>query len=445
MYPNLYYVFKDWFGVEWSSLKILNTFGLMVALAFVAAAWVFTSELRRKEKAGLLLPREEMIVVGRPASIIDLIINAFVGFIFGYKLFGLLIDKLPEVNPQEYIFSKQGNILGGIFLALLLVALKWYERNKKKLKTPERRTVRIWPHDRVGDIVILALVFGILGSKLFDAVEHWDSFVADPIGTILSPSGLTFYGGLIMAAIAIVWYASRKGIKLKHLLDAAAPAIMIAYAVGRIGCQVAGDGDWGVFNNAYVSDSYGNVSVAAPGEYDQTLAKYSDYFTKGEVKDSTGLSRTVTDRVYNTLDNVPSQHWKGPSFLPNWLFAYSFPQNVNDDGIVIPGNTDDHNRVLPQPVIPTSLYETIICGLMFLFMWAIRRKIKIPLMMFGIYLILNGGERFFIEMFRVNKVYATGGYYLSQAEIIAVGLMIAGIILGVAAYLTNKKKAVSDI
>ena len=59
MYPNLYYVFKDWFGVEWKALSFLNTFGLMVAVAFVAAAIVLTSELKRKEKLQYL--QEELI------------------------------------------------------------------------------------------------------------------------------------------------------------------------------------------------------------------------------------------------------------------------------------------------------------------------------------------------------------------------------------------------
>ena len=82
MYPNLYYVFKDWFGVEWKGLNILNTFGLMVAIAFIVAAIVLTSELKRKEKLGLLFPREEMITVGKPASLMELIINALIGFVF---------------------------------------------------------------------------------------------------------------------------------------------------------------------------------------------------------------------------------------------------------------------------------------------------------------------------------------------------------------------------
>jgi phosphatidylglycerol---prolipoprotein diacylglyceryl transferase len=82
MYPNIYYVFKSWFGVEWKSLSFLNTFGLMVALGFVSAAVVLNYELQRKEKQGLLFPREETIAVGKPASIIELLINGLVGFIF---------------------------------------------------------------------------------------------------------------------------------------------------------------------------------------------------------------------------------------------------------------------------------------------------------------------------------------------------------------------------
>jgi phosphatidylglycerol---prolipoprotein diacylglyceryl transferase len=59
----------------------------------------------------------------------------------------------------------------------------------------------------VGDIIILGLIFGIIGAKLFDNLENWSDFVKDPIGRLFSASGLTFYGGLILAAIAICWYA----------------------------------------------------------------------------------------------------------------------------------------------------------------------------------------------------------------------------------------------
>ena len=439
MYPNLYYVFKDWFGVEWNGLKILNTFGLMVALAFVAAALVLNSELKRKEKLGLLHPSEETIIVGKPASIFDLVFNAIVGFIFGAKLLGLLIDKAPEVSTQDYIFSSNGNLLGGILMSILLIGIKWYDKNKQKLKAPERRTIRIWPHDRVGDIVIIALIFGILGAKLFDNFEHWDEFMKDPIGKLFSVSGLTFYGGLILAAIAVCWFAYKKGIKISHLVDSAAPCLMIAYAVGRIGCQVAGDGDWGIPNSAYKSDAFGNLALAAPGDFENTLQKNSTYYLEGKVLDSTGKSFFVTDRTYNSLQEVPHKAISGVSFLPKWLFAYSFPQNVNNDGVPIPGVTDEHYSVLPQPVFPTSLYETILCTILFLFLWAVRKKITTPLIMFGIYLILNGVERFLIELVRVNKSYNVSTFSFSQAQQIALMLILGGVGLIIFAKLRYKK------
>jgi prolipoprotein diacylglyceryltransferase len=428
MYPNLYYVFKDWFGVEWENLAFLNTFGLFVALAFVAAAVVLSAELKRKEGLKLLQPREEMITVGKPASMMDIFLNGITGFIFGYKLFGLFFSKPPGVNAQDYIFSSAGSVAGGLLVAAALAGLKWWEKNKQKLKTPERRTVRIWPHDRVGDIIILGLIFGILGAKLFDNFENWDEFVKDPIGRIFSQSGLTFYGGLILAAIAICWYGHRKSIKIKHLVDAAAPALMIAYAIGRIGCQVSGDGDWGVYNSAYISDNAGHVSVAAAGDFQKQLQQNATYFTEGKAMDSAGTYTYVTDRTYGTLEAVPHKSFKGPDFLPTWFFAYSYPQNVNKDGIVMPAITDEHNRVLPQPVFPTPLYEIVICTLLFLFLWAIRKKITTPFVLFGIYLAINGTERFLVESIRVNKAYNIFGLHPSQAQIIAILLIISGLI-----------------
>ena len=154
-----------------------------------------------------------------------------------------------------------------------MVYLKYREKNKQKLAKPEQRVIRIWPHDRVGDIIIFGLIFGILGAKLFDNFENWDRFIKNPIGNLLSPSGLTFYGGLICAAIAICLYGTRKGIKFWHLVDSAAPALLIAYAIGRIGCQVSGDGDWGVYNSAYISDRPGHVVEAAPGDFEKKVKR----------------------------------------------------------------------------------------------------------------------------------------------------------------------------
>lgn len=429
MYPNIYYVFKDWFGVEWKALSFLNTFGLMVAMGFVVSAIVLSAELKRKEKQGLLQPREEYITVGQPASFIELLINFLTGFIFAYKLVGLFFNKPEDMNPQEYIFSSDGNILGGLALGVLLAGLKWWDKNKQKLKAPERRALRIWPHDRVGDIIIIGLVFGLLGAKLFDNFENWDDFIQHPIERLFSASGLTFYGGLILAAIAISWYAVKKGIKPIHLADSVAPALMIAYAVGRIGCQVAGDGDWGIYNSAYVTDANAKVALAAPDEFNANLKKYSTYFLFDTVTNSEGAREIITDRKSASLAEVPHASFKAPSFLPKWMAAYNYPNNVNKDGIKIPGSEDEYNRVLPTPVFPTPFYETVLCTLLFVFLWMIRKRVKTAGIISAIYLILNGLERFAIEKIRVNHHYNVLGFSLSQAEIIALLIVLSGILL----------------
>ncbi|HMO61843.1 MAG TPA: prolipoprotein diacylglyceryl transferase [Ferruginibacter sp.] len=429
MYPNLYYVFKDWFGVEWRALGYLNTFGLMVAVSFIAAAAIITAELKRKEKQGLLFPREEFITVGKPASLYDLLLNFITGFLFAYKIGGLFFEKPETESPQSYIFSTQGSLLAGILVGAAMAWMKWRDKEKQKLKTPELRNVRIWPHDRVGDIVIISLVFGIIGAKLFDSLENWDDLVAHPLERLFSAGGLTFYGGLILAAVAIIIYASAKRIKLIHLSDAIMPALMLAYAIGRIGCQVAGDGDWGIFNSAYITDSTGHAVLAKPGEFQQQLQQYSTYFLDGTVLDSGNpVPVSVTDRTSESLDKVPHKPVIAPSWLPVWAVAYSYRQNVNKDGIAIAGIEEEHNRALPVPVFPTPLYETLLCTLIFLGLWFFRKNIRPAGMMTGLYLLLNGIERYSIETIRVNHTYPFLGFEASQAQIIAMCIILSGII-----------------
>jgi prolipoprotein diacylglyceryltransferase len=437
MYPNLYFVFNEWFGWKINAFKIFYTFGIFVAIAFIVSAYILTLELKRKEKAGLLLPREETITTGKPASFLDLFINGLVGFIFGYKLIGaFLASRQSGIDLQEYIFSREGSVGGGLLLAAVLIFLKYREKNKQKLAKPEKRTIRIWPHDRVGDIVIFALIFGIIGAKLFDNLENWDRFMENPIGNLLSPSGLTFYGGLICATIAICIYARKKGINLLHLIDAAAPALMIAYAVGRMGCQVAGDGDWGIFNSAYISDVPGHVVPATPEQFQEKLKEHSTYLLNGSVTDPGGVATMVTDRHEGSLDKVPHKSFTGPKFLPTWMFAFTYPHNVNEDGILIPGCEGKYCRALPLPVFPTPFYEIVASFILFIFLWLIRRKIRVPGVMFCIYLILNGIERFLVETIRVNTTYSIFGLHPTQAELISSAFVIIGII-GIVYY--NKK------
>lgn len=373
MYPNLYYAFKDLFGVEWKFLRFVNSFGFFVAIAFILSAIVLASELRRKSKEGLLQPVEMEMMVGQPATLSELLLNFFLGFLLGFKIIALFIMKSSATDdPQAFIFSTQGSWPAGIALGLLFAGLKWWDKNKQKLAKPEKRIVRIWPHDRVGEITIIALVAGLLGAKLFDIFENWGDFLKHPSSYIFSPSGLTFYGGLICASLAIWWYAKKHKIGFWHLNDAAAPSLMLAYSLGRIGCQVSGDGDWG----------------------------------------------------------IPNIKPKPFSWLPDWMWSYTFPHNVNEAGIKIAGCTDvKYCNQLPIGVFPTSFYETVVCFILFLLIWSLRKKFKIPGTLFAFYIILNGIERFFIEKIRVNVRIDIFGFHPTQAEVISSLLFLTGIIL----------------
>lgn len=418
MYPNLYYAFKDLFGVEWPFLRFVNSFGFFVAIAFIVAAVILANELSRKSKQGLLQPTEMQVMVGEPASIMELALNFLLGFLLGFKIVAMFILGSAATNdPQAFIFSPMGSWPAGIAVGLLFAGLKWWEKNKRKLAKPEKRTVRIWPQDRVGEITILALIFGLLGAKLFDIFENWSGFLEKPSDYLLSPSGLTMYGGLICAALAIWWYARKHKIAFWHLNDSAAPALMVAYAIGRIGCQVAGDGDWGVYNSAYVLNNENKVVAAAPGDFQQVLDSNSTYFL----------------REYKQLDDVERIHFKKPGvlgFLPNWFFAYSFPHNVNEAGVPMQGCADNkYCNQLPAPVFPTPLYEVIACLFFFIVLWAVRKKLKVPGTLFALYLIFNGFERFFIEKIRVNTRLSLFGFQPTQAEVISTLLFISGLVL----------------
>src|ERR1051326_2681971 len=416
MYPNLYYAFKDLFNVDWKPLRFINSFGFFVALAFILAALALAAEFRRKGKQGLLQPTEINVVVGKPATITELLLNFLLGFVLGYKMLALFImDSSVTSDPQAFIFSGLGSWPAGIVLGLLFAGVKWWEKNKQKLPKPELRKIRFWPHDRVGELTIIALIFGLLGAKLFDIFENWSDFLKEPSSFIFSPAGLTFYGGLICAALAIWFYARKHKIGFWYLNDAAAPALMLAYAVGRIGCQVSGDGDWGIFNSAYAVPANGKVVQGDMGRFNQSLATHSQYF----------LSE------FGKLDSVPHITYPKPgflSFLPDWVVAYNFPHNVNDAGISIDGCIGGkYCNQLPVPVFPTSFYETITCLILFLILWALRKKLKIPGTLFAVYLMMNGVERFLIEKIRVNHRMNFFGFYPTQAELISSLLFIAGL------------------
>ncbi|MBO6516264.1 MAG: prolipoprotein diacylglyceryl transferase [Bacteroidia bacterium] len=391
MYPNFYFLFKDLFGVELHGLVFVNTFGFFVALSFLLANYTMGLELKRKEGQGLIEGMPGKKWFGKLPSSTDYIGNAVLGFVFGWKFLYLFTNgKDLFDDPQSHILSMEGSLVLGVLAALVAVGLKYYEsiQTKKKYPEPELRDITIRPHQRMGTMTLYAAVAGLLGAKIFDHMEHWDEFIQNPLGAFLDPfSGLTFYGGLICGGAAVLWYARKVNISWKHMLDVGGPAMMLAYGVGRIGCHMSGDGDWGIVNNR-----------------------------------------------------------PNPGWLPDWLWAYTYPNNVA--GICNPvEHTGCAEGTIPElifPVWPTPIYETIMCLSLFAALWYLRKRISVPGVLFGIYLFMAGFERFWIEKIRVNATYNLFGMEITQAEIISVVLMLLGVGMIIWFKKTHKPKEVVD-
>jgi phosphatidylglycerol:prolipoprotein diacylglycerol transferase len=195
------------------------------------------------------------------------------------------------------------------------------------------------PADWTYEAVFAALIGGVVGSRLDFLIQNWDEVSGDVLGNIFSGSGLVFFGGLIGGAIGVVLWAWWRGWLGWQLLDTAAAPIAIGYTVGRIGCQVSGDGDYGV-----------------------------------------------------------------ESDLP-WAMAY--PEGT------VP--TD-------ETVHPTPVYDTLTMGLATLVLWHLRDRFA-PGVLFGLYLIIAGTQRFLIELIRRNDSVVGG---LTLAQLFSLALLALG-------------------
>ena len=196
------------------------------------------------------------------------------------------------------------------------------------------------PPDWAYEMVFAALIGGLLGARLYWVLGHTSEVGGDFVGNVFGGSGLVWYGGALGGAAGVLLWAHRKGMFNVHLLDLCSPALAMGYAVGRIGCQVSGDGDYG----------------------------------------------TATD-------------------LP-WGMAYP-------DGVV----------ATTEIVHPTPIYETLTMGLGAWLLWRLRDELR-PGVLFALYLVLAGGERFLVEFVRRNDAVVAG---LTEAQLFALVMLAAGV------------------
>jgi phosphatidylglycerol---prolipoprotein diacylglyceryl transferase len=213
----------------------------------------------------------------------------------------------------------------GLMLALGFVASGWLIT--KRLAELGK------PVDWGYEIVFAALIGGLVGAKLWYVVEAGD------LGELFSGVGLVWYGGALGGAAGVLAWAKWRGMFGLGIVDLCSAPLALGYAVGRIGCQLAGDGDYGI-----------------------------------------------------------------PSDLP-WAMAY--PNGT------VPTTDEVH---------PTPVYETLAMGLVAVVLWRLRDRFA-PGVLFGIYLIAAGIERFLVEFIRRNDEVVAG---LTQAQLIALVLLAVG-------------------
>jgi phosphatidylglycerol:prolipoprotein diacylglycerol transferase len=115
-----------------------------------------------------------------------------------------------------------------------------------------------------------ALVGGLVGSRVDYVIQNYDDVSDDLLGNIFSGSGLVWYGGLIGGALGVVVWAWRRGYLGVELLDVMAPALALGYAIGRVGCQLSGDGDYGASSGLPWAMSYPDGTVPTTDEVHPT-------------------------------------------------------------------------------------------------------------------------------------------------------------------------------
>ena len=259
-----------------------------------------------------------------------------------------VVPVLFRIGPLK-VYS-YGLMVGIGFLTANYVAIKEFTR--KGLGA-----------DFANEVTILAVIFGLAGSRILSLIENWGDFIKDPIGMAFASGGLTWYGGFFLAAVMITWVAKRKGFKFLRVADALAPALMLGYGVARLACHFSGDGDYGMPTN---------------------LPWGVDY-AKGVVPPSVAFS-----------------------IFPKIEAKYP--------GGIVPNNTLLH---------PTPIYEFLACLLLFYVLWRIRKKAMPEGELFMIYLILAGTERLLVEFIRLNPrlLFGLSEAQLVSIPLIFIGIM----------------------
>ena len=163
----------------------------------------------------------------------------------------------PEINlgPLEL------QTFGICFAAGFIVATAVLARHFKELGRPPD-----WSYE----LIFAGLVGGIVGSRVDYLLQNWDDVSDDLLGNLFSGTGLVWFGGVVGGTLGVVLWAWRRGFLSLELLDVCAVPLALGYAVGRIGCQLSGDGDYGVESDLPWAMAYPEGTVSTTEEVHPT-------------------------------------------------------------------------------------------------------------------------------------------------------------------------------
>jgi phosphatidylglycerol:prolipoprotein diacylglycerol transferase len=219
--------------------------------------------------------------------------------------------------------------------------------------------------EQAWDLVFMAVIGGIVGAKLYYVFLNWPRFMEEGLSFLFTRGGLVWYGGFLLATALVVWEIRRKGLPLAKMADVVAPALAIAYAVGRVGCFLVGD-DWGRPTGSWVG-----------------------------VRFPQGAPPTRVDIIERQF---------GIEVDPELVARY---------GEIV-------------PVHPTQLYEVGMSTLIFFVLWRLRFHENRPGWLFSLWLVLAGFERFIVEFFRAKDDRFFG--VITVAQIISLAIAAVGFV-----------------
>lgn len=165
------------------------------------------------------------------------------------------------MQPEIQIGPVELKTFGLCFAAGFIIAAAVLARHLKELGKPT---------DWAYEMIFAGLVGGVVGSRLDFVLQNWDDVSDDLLGNLFSGSGLVWFGGFVGGAVGVVLWAWRRGFLGLQLLDVAAVPLTIGYAVGRVGCQLSGDGDYGVQSDLPWAMAYPDGTVATTDEVHPT-------------------------------------------------------------------------------------------------------------------------------------------------------------------------------